>query len=149
MPDPTQPSAPPSRTALAAALVQAAESEPFLADRSVVQIGWGVQRIDMASGWVWLIWWKPDAELGPLSAARAPDGAEWTYGCDRWPDWNAGPDAVVLDPLRHLITAEQRERLRARLLDATCWPAPEPPPPPPPLTPEELERLFPLEEMAS
>ena len=147
MPDPTQPPTPPSRAALAAALAQAADSEPFLADQDVARLGWGVQRVDLASGWVLLVWWKPGAELGPLSAARAPDGGEWTYGCDRWPDWNAGPEAVVLDPLTHLITPEQRARLRERLLNATCWPAPEPPPPPPSM--EEIDRRYPFDLMAS
>jgi hypothetical protein len=84
-----------------------------------------------------------------LWAATAPDGARWQFGCDRWPDWDAGSDAVVLNPLTHLITPEQRERLRHRLLTCSCWPEPEPLPVPPPPTREQLNALWDVEEMAS
>ena len=86
-----------------------------------------------------------------LSDAWALNGAHWTSGCDRWPDWNAGPAAVVLDPLTHLISPEHRERLRQRLLTCRCWPEPDPLPAPPRRSPEEIERLltFDPEEMAS
>jgi len=123
MPDPIEPPAPPSRAALAAALAQAAEGEPLLADRPALD--WGLQRIDLANGWSLRIWWH-HGQIGPLHGALAPDGGCWTWGCDRWPDWLAGPDAVVLDPLEHLITPEQREQLRQRLLTCTCWPEPDP-----------------------
>ncbi len=66
----------------------------------------------------------------------------WTYGCDRWPDWSAGPDAVVLDPLVHLLEPEQRQRLQARLETCSCWPAPDPLPLPPPITPAQWRALF-------
>ena len=143
--------APPSRAALAAVLVQAADGAPLLADRSVSAVDWGLQRIDLASGWSLRIWWSRGLEMGPLHGALAPDGGCWTYGCDRWPDWNAGPAAVVLDPLTHLITPEQRERLRQRLLTCRCWPEPDPLPLPPRRSPEEIMRLltFDPEEMAS
>lgn len=149
MTDPTQPPAPPSRAALAAVLAQAAEGEPLLADRPVPVDDWITQRADMANGWKLWIWWLPSGQLDRLWAATAPDGARWELGCDRWPDWGAGPDAVVLDPLTHLITPEQRERLRQRLLTCSCWPEPDPLPTPPPPTREQLDALWDVEEMAS
>ena len=151
MTDPIQPPAPPSRAALAAVLVQAADGAPLLANRPVPACDWATQRVDLANGWSLWVWWEPDLRMGRLDAARTPDGGSWTYGCDRWPDWNAGPAAVTLDPLQHLITPEQRERLRQRLLTCNCWPEPEPLPAPPRRSPEEIERLltFDVEEMAS
>jgi hypothetical protein len=56
---------------------------------------------------------------------------------------------VVLNPLEHLITPEQRERLRQRLLTCSCWPGPDPLPVPPPPTREQLDALWSVEEMAS
>jgi hypothetical protein len=129
---------PPSRAALAAVLVQAAEPDcALLADRPVSDVG-GAQRIDLANGWRLSLWWHPGPELARLWAATAPDGGIWSFGCDRWPDWNAGPEAVVLEPLRHLLTDEQRERLRQRLLTCSCWPEPDPLPEPEPPTMAEL-----------
>jgi len=140
--------APPNRAALAAVLAQAVEPDcALLADRPPMA-GWA-QRVDLASGWSLWIWWSSQDEMDRLWGAKAPDGAYWTYGCDRWPDWNAGPDAVVLDPLTHLLTPEQREQLRQRLLTCSCWPEPDPLPEPLPPTREELAALFPVEEMAS
>lgn len=141
--------APPSRATLAAVLAQAGEPGcALLADHPVSDAG-GAQRIDMANGWRLSLWWHPGPELARLWAATAPDGGCWTFGCDRWPDWNAGPDAVVLEPLRHLITSKQRERLQLRLLSCCCWPEPEPLPEPPRLTAEQIDALWPLEDMAS
>jgi hypothetical protein len=129
-------------------LAQAAEPDcALLADRPVSEACGGAQRIDLANGWRLSLWWLPGQCLHRLWAATAPDGGCWTWGCDRWPDWNAGPEAVVLEPLRHLITPEQRERLRLRLLTCSCWPEPEPLPEPPSMA--EIDRLFPLEVMAS
>jgi hypothetical protein len=134
---------PPSRVALAAVLVQAAEPDcPLLADRPVGDAG-GAQRIDLANGWRLWIWWVASDQMDRLWAAKSPDGSCWTYGCDRWPDWNAGPEAVVLEPLRHLLTPEQRERLRQRLLSCSCWPEPDPLPEPEPPT---MAELFPEDE---
>ena len=143
--------APPSRAALAAVLVQAADGEPLLADRAVDPLEWCAQLIDLQNGWRLCVCWDPGAAMDRLIDAWSPDGAHWTYGCDRWPDWNAGPAAVVLDPLRHRIKPEQRERLRQRLLTCRCWPEPDPLPAPPQRSPEEIERLltFDPEEMAS
>ena len=153
MPDPTPaaeeslatPPAPPSRAALAAVLAQAAEAEPLLADRPAAA-GW-CQRVDLANRWSLWVWWLAGDQLDRLWAARAPDGGTWTFGCDRWPDWNAGPGAVPLEPLDHLITPEQRERLRQRLLSCSCWPEPEPLPEPPEMA--WIDQNFPLEVMAS
>ena len=146
MADPIEPPAPPSRAALAAVLAQAAEPDcALLADRPVA--GFGSQRIDLANGWrLWVSWW-PDRQMHLLHVALAPDGGLWSHGCDRWPDWNAGPEAVVLEPLRHLLADEQRERLRLRLLTCSCWPEPDPLPEPPSMA--EIDELFPLEVMAS
>ena len=139
--------APPSRTALAAVLAQAAEPDSaLLADEPGGSLR--LQRVDMANGWrLGVLWYLGDAPA--LAYATAPDDAHWSYGCDRWPDWNAGPDAVVLEPLQHLITPEVRERLRQRLLTCSCWPAPDPLPVPPPPTREQLDSLWDVEEMAS
>jgi len=147
MPDPIDPPAPPSRADLAAVLAQAAEPDSaLLADEPGGHER--VQFVDMANGWRLGVLWS----LGDQPAlwnALAPDGAYWSYGCDRWPNWAAGSDAVVLDPLTHLITPEQRERLRQRLLTCSCWPEPDPLPTPPPPTREQLDALWPVEEMAS
>jgi hypothetical protein len=153
MPDPTPaaeessvaPPAPPTRAALAAVLAQAAETEPLLADRPAAA-GW-CQRVDLANRWSLWVWWLAGDQLDRLWAARAPDGGRWSYACDRWPDWNAGPGAVPLEPLDHLIAPEQRERLRQRLLTCSCWPEPEPLPPPPEMA--WIDQNFPLEVMAS
>ena len=140
---------PPSRAALAAVLAQAAEDEPLLADRPVPACDWATQRVDLANGWQLWVWWQPDLRMGRLNAARTPDGGNWTFGCDRWPDWEAGPAAVTLDPLQHLITAEQREQLRQRLLTCNCWPDRELPPRPEPPSMDEIDRLYPFDLMAS
>ena len=124
---------PPSREALAVALAQAAESEPLLADRSVDPWNFPRQRIDLASGWQLWFLWSPDQQLATLSEARAPNGGRWTWGCDRWPDWDASAEAVALNPLEHLLTPGQRQRLQERLLNCNCWPEPDPPPPLPPI----------------
>jgi hypothetical protein len=146
------PPAPPSRAALAAVLAQVAEPDcRLLADQMPDENDWVTQRVDLASGWSLWVHWVPGLIMERLFAAQAPDGARWTFGCDRWPDWNAGPAAVVLDPLTHLITPEQRERLRQRLLTCNCWPEPDPLPLPPRRSPEEVERLltFDVEDLAS
>lgn len=140
MPELSEPPAPPSRASLAAVLAQAADSEPLLADRPA-SVG-ACQQVDLANGWTLGLWWQ-HANAARLMTARAPDGACWTFGCDRWPDWNAGPEAVPLEPLRHLITPEQRARLQQRLLSCCCWPEPDPFPEPPSM--DEINRLFPVE----
>lgn len=119
-----------------------------MADRPVDEISHGLQRVDLANGWQLVIWWI-GGRMGPLHQARGPavqmhqpassevqmhqpaaDTVQvWTYGCDRWPDWSAGPEAVVLDPLVHLLTPAQLQRLEDRLQCCSCWPAPVPLPP--------------------
>jgi hypothetical protein len=146
MPDHVESPAPPSRAALAAVLAQAAEAEPLLADEPGGNLR--LQFVDLANGWkLGVLWHLGDQPT--LWSSTAPDGAYWTHGCDRWPDWNGGPEAVVLEPLRHLLTPEQRERLRQRLLTCSCWPEPDMPPPPPPPTREQLDALWDVEVMAS
>ncbi len=116
----------PTSATVAAALARASDSEPFLADRPAAACWWGLQTIDMVSGWQLAFWWVRD-RLGPLHRAIDPAGLEWTHGCARWPDWSAGPEAVVLDPVQHLLTDHQRQQLEARLRAARCWPpAPAP-----------------------
>lgn len=116
----------PTTAAVTAALARAADSEPFLADRSVPEIWWGTQVIDLVSGWQLSIWWVR-GQLGPLHRAIDPAGLGWIHGCARWPDWAAGPDSVPLDPIAHGLDAHQRQQLEARLRAARCWP-PAPPP---------------------
>lgn len=113
----------PTSAAVAAALARACESEPFLADRQVAAIWWGLQTIDTMSGWQLAVWWVR-GDLGPLHRAVDPAGLEWIHGCARWPDWAAGPESVVLDPIEHLLTGEQRQQLEHRLKAARCWPPP-------------------------
>ena len=149
MPDPIESPAPPSRAALAAVLAQAAEGKPLLANRPVPFFDWFTQRVDIVNGWKLWIRWLPDGRMDLLDSALSPGGGYWSYGCDRWPDWDAGPGAVELNPLDHLISPEQRERLRQRLLICSCWPEPDPLPVPPPPTREQLDALWDVEEMAS
>jgi hypothetical protein len=84
------------------------------------------QQVWAGSGWRFAFWWQLGV-LHRLAVALAPGGARWEYGCGRWPDWTAGPDAVVLDPIHHLLTTEQRAQLQARLLG--CRQRPRPPVP--------------------
>lgn len=121
------PPPPPSREALAAALVRAAEGEALLADRPVAECLGSYQRIDMVSGWLLVFRWSFDGGLYSCSGATAPDGGRWSWGCDWWPNWEAGPTGQPLSPLHHLISAEQRAGLEARLRDCLCWPEPPPP----------------------
>jgi hypothetical protein len=114
----------PTSEAVAAALIAAADGAPLLADHPVTPDDFGLQRITMANGWKLAIWWSLGQQMGPVHQATSPEGLHWVYGCARWPDWLAGPEAVVLDPIRHLLSDEQRERLRARLLSCSCWPEP-------------------------
>ena len=109
----------PTSAAVAAALGQACDSEPCLADRPVAAIWWGIQVIDLANGWQLSFWWIR-GELGPLHRAIDPQGLEWLHGCARFPDWS--PGSVALDPIQHLLSDHQRQQLEARLRAARCWP---------------------------
>ena len=133
LPDATEmgpaPPPPPSRETLAAALVRAAEGEALLADRPVEECLGSYQRIDTVSGWLLVLRWSFDGELYACTGATAPDGGRWRWGCDWWPDWEAGPAGQPLSPLHHLISPEQRAALETRLRGCLCWPEHEPPPP--------------------
>ena len=128
-PPDTTPQGPPapSGDAVAAALIAVASG-------AVPVEAWAVQADELlnrqqvwaSSGWRFAFWWQLGV-LHRLAVALAPDGGRWEYGCSRWPDWTAGPDAVVLDPVHHLLTLEQRAQLQARLL--TCPLRPRPPVP--------------------
>lgn len=131
--DATQPDPPrPPSEAVAAALVRVANGEPALLHRpwqdncGLPMLLW----LDTLSRWRLAIWWTGET-LGPLHWAADPAGLQWLHGCGRWPGWDAGPDAVVLDPIAHLLTAEQRTQLQAVVLALPCWPEPEQPPPKP------------------
>jgi hypothetical protein len=104
MPDPIQPPTPPSRAALAAVLVQAAEAEPLLADRPALDVGWGLQRIDLANGWSLHIWWH-HGQMGPLHGALPPMAAAGpgavTAGRIGWPGlmrWCSIPSSTSSPP---------------------------------------------------
>ena len=135
----------PTNKAVAAALLSVANGEGFLADLQPDETDHILQRLSTVSGWEMAVWWH-HGDMGPLHAATDPQGLHWIYGCSRWPSWEAGPDAVVLDPIRHLLTREQRDRLQLVLQSAVCWPPPPPLPPPPPvaaLSDEDLLDLIP------
>lgn len=136
------PPPPPTVEQLTAMIRRAADGEPLVADQPVEAGWWGLQTVDLASGWRLRIWWHPGQRLGPLHGAVAANGSAWTYGASRWPDWLAGPDSVPFDPIRHALGDQQRERLRQRLLSCSCWPEPELPPQPEPPT---IDQLFPPE----
>jgi len=118
----------PSRQDLIEILRQAADPEvpitvsscPLRADSS-----WQLQ-IVCVSGWTLAILWNGDT-IDHLINTDDPLGRHWSCGCDRWPSWEAGPDSVPLCPIKHLLTAAERQTLEARLL---VTPAdPEPPAP--------------------
>ena len=81
MPDPIEPPAPPSRAALAAVLIQAADSEPLLADRPVADITWGLQTISLANGWRLRIWWHPGQQLQVSRRCRSRSHCSGVIKC--------------------------------------------------------------------
>lgn len=122
----------PSRQELASMLqgLAAGDDVPVV-NRSVESLGWGIQSVRLASGWRLRVWWLDDGSMGPLSGAMAPDGRRWVLGCDRWPDWEAGSQAEILDPLQHLITPLDRLAIGELLQIAEVvepQPLPEPAP---------------------
>lgn len=143
-----------TRQALKEALL-AIRTERIIANKKGCDVDWGHQWVEliMVDGWEgwWRFgffwdrrWWNEEDYLQRLSVAIAPDGSRWGYGCDRWPSWDHGSSAVILEPLRHLLTAAERMQINDRLLNCSCWPEELPPPVfAPPLdkiwTPEELE----------
>ena len=126
---------PPSGDAVAAALLAVASGavpvEAWLvrADEPLDR-----QQVWAGDGWRFAVWWQMGV-LYRLAAALAPGGGRWEYGCGRWPDWTAGPDAVVLNPIAHLLTPSQRAQLQARLLECPQRPRP--------LVPEYFTRPWP------
>lgn len=124
----------PTSEAVAAALVAVAQGLPFVANVQPSEAEHNLQELDTMTGWRLAVWWR-GGEMGPLHSATDPAGLQWIYGCARWPDWDAGPAAVVLDPIRHLLDDAQRQALAQRLRGAVCWPPvePYPVPVPPPL----------------
>lgn len=127
-PYPLSPQPPrPSHEEVAAVLRAIISGAPWLADLEPVDLvgPWGRQRVDaVAAGGVWRLWmwWErrpipnaPHPQLTALDRAVCPDGREWRLGCGRWPTWDAGPDAEVLNPVRHLLEEHERWRLEERL----------------------------------
>jgi hypothetical protein len=119
------------------ALLALLEGEAFLADRPWHEIWWGRMRLDLLSGWQLEIEIERD-QLGALLWARAADGRNWEFGCQR-DDWTLGPDSRIVEPVA-LLESEQRHQLERLLRDALCWP--------PPLMPSTLVDLRGLWEMA-
>jgi hypothetical protein len=79
-------------------------------------------RLDLLSGWQLEIAIERD-QLGALLWARAADGRQWEFGCQR-DDWTLGPDSRIVEPVA-LLEPEQRQELERRMRDAICWPAAE------------------------
>lgn len=111
----------------------AIRTERIIANKRGDQIYWGHQWVEliMVEGWAgwWrfgFFWnhrcWNEEDYLERLSVAITPDGSRWEYGCDRWPSWDDGSSAVILEPLRHLLTPEERMAINNRLLVCPCWP---------------------------
>lgn len=117
----------PSRQDLIKILRQAADHEVAIsADINLVDAPmWAVQTVRF-NGWRLAILWHGD-KIDHLSTTDDPLGRHWSYGCDRWPNWEAGPDSLPLCPIRHLLTSAERQALEARLLTTPA--DPEPPPP--------------------
>lgn len=130
-PDPPRP----SHEEVAAVLRAIAQGGPWLADQEPVELRGtsGRQRVDaVGPGGVWIFqfWWDwPPGDLHPhlhaLDEAVCPAGRVWVRGCGRWPSWDAGPEAVVLDPMWHLLEEEERWQLEERLtLEVVLMPMP-------------------------
>ena len=125
--DPTDNHRRPSRQDLIEILRQAADPEvPINVDISLTDAPSWVAQTVRVNGWRLLILWHDD-QIDHLSTTDDPLGRHWSYGCDRWPSWEAGPDSVPLCPIRHLLSATERQALGLRLLSTPA--DPEPPPP--------------------
>lgn len=115
----------PTREALAAALRQVVDpAQVITVDQTPDETGSYQQQLVTVAGWRLLIMWREGAILH-LSQAWGPGGFHWSYGCDRWPDWTAGPEAVPLCPIKHLLAPLERAALQARLLAEPCTPSPQ------------------------
>ena len=117
----------PTREALTEALRQVADpAQPIAVDQTPDETGSYQQQLVTVPGWRLLIMWREGA-ISHLSQAWAPGGTHWAYGCDRWPDWTAGPEAVLLCPIQHLLAPLERAALERRLLAEPCTPPPQMP----------------------
>ena len=106
----------PTREALVAALRQVIDpAQPIQVDFTPDETGSYQQQMVTVPGWRLLIMFRHGAILH-LSQAWGPGGTHWEYGCNRWPDWAAGPEAVPLCPIGHLLTPLERATLQRRLL---------------------------------
>ena len=106
----------PTCEALADALRQVADpAQAITVDSTPDETGHGQQQLVTVAGWELLIMWRQGAILH-LSQAWGPGGTHWEYGCNRWPDWAAAPEAVPLCPIGHLLTPLERAALQRRLL---------------------------------
>lgn len=124
MNDPTDNHVRPSRQDLIDILRQAADPEVSIgvSIRPTEASSWQLQTVRVA-GWTLSILWCNDT-IDHLSTTDDPLGRHWSYGCDRWPSWEYGPDSVPLCPIGHLLTRAEMEQLQARLLTAPADPAP-------------------------
>ena len=115
----------PTREALAAVLRQTIDpAQPIAVDQTPDETGSYQQQLVTVPGWQLQIMWREGAILH-LSQAWGLGGAHWSYGCDRWPDWTAGPDAAMLCPVAHLLAPLERAALQRRLLAEPCTPPPQ------------------------
>ena len=115
----------PTREALAAALRQVINpAQPIAVDQTPDETGSYQQQLVTVAGWRLQVMWREGAILH-LSQAWGPGSVHWAYGCDRWPDWTAGSDAVPLCPIRHLLPPLERAALERRLLAEPCTPPPQ------------------------
>jgi hypothetical protein len=114
----------PSRQDLMAILRQAADPGVAInvSIRPTITSSWQLQTVRVA-GWSLAILWHGN-KIDHLSTTDDPLGRHWSYGCDRWPNWEAGPDSVPLCPIRHLLTAAERRALESRLLATPADPEP-------------------------
>ena len=115
----------PTREALAEALRQVVDpAQPIAVDQTPDETGSYQQQLVTLPGWRLLIMFRHGAILH-LSQALGPGGTYWEYGCDRWPDWTAGSDAVLLCPIAHFLAPLERAALQRRLLAEPSTPPPQ------------------------
>ena len=115
----------PTRQALVEALRRVADlGQAITVDQTPDETGSYQQQLVTVPGWQLLIMFRYGA-ISHLSQVWGPGGVHWSYGCDRWPDWAAGPEAVPLCPIGHLLAPLERAALQARLLAEPCTPPPQ------------------------
>jgi hypothetical protein len=132
----------PTRADLVAILHQALDPEvPIITDKRPDESGLYQLQNVWLQGWRLAILWY-DRTIDHLSTADAPQGRHWSYGCDRWPSWAAGPDSVPLCPIRHLLNDAERQALEARLLANPPKPPADPSDPVAPSVDEIMDQQF-------